>query len=141
MKKKLIFIIFFSFCLGFLSNTILIKITKSREPFFLKWECNEEGTVKWFSFDDKNGFKIIGNYNSIGLEMLSTFDDKKEYNQVTVFGKTYGGPIESINTPENNEMIEIDSFLSRSELINNHELKYYIVNSKIPKIIINDDGE
>ena len=37
-----------------------------------------------------------------------------------------------------NGLMIIDSFLTRRKTINNTEIKYYIDNSKVPKIIIAD---
>lgn len=142
--KKIILLIscfIFVFCLGFVTNIIINRISKSKIPIFVKWSYNEDRNFDGFSFSDKNGLIILGTYNSAGLETLYIYDENKNYIQDTAFGKTYDGPIESINPPKENELIEIDSFLSRIEYINNHELKYYIDNLEIPRIVLSDDEE
>lgn len=143
MKKKvlLIFCFIFVFCLGFVTNMIINGIVKSKAPIFMKWIYNEDGNLGVFSFNDNNGLNIFGTYNSIGLESLNICDDNKNYTQTTVFGKTYDGSIESPNPPEPGELIEIDSFLTRSEFINNHEIRYYIDNSENPKIVMENNLE
>ena len=140
MKKNffLIFLFVFVFCLGIISNQIFIQVKKNHEPFFLKWGYGENGNIGWYTLNDKNGLTIMGNYNSDGLESLNIYDDKKGYHQFTVFGTTYDGPIEEANPPEYDEIIEINSFLTRSEAINNKELRYYIEDSDDPKIVIQE---
>ncbi|MBC6719226.1 hypothetical protein [Treponema sp. Marseille-Q4130] len=139
--KKSIFLIFgfiFAFCLGLLTNIFLIQINKSKEPFTLKWFYNDEGNIDGYTLGDRNGLMIMGSYNPDGLETLNIYDEKKEYHQFTVFGKSYNGSVDSSEPPKANEIIEIDSFLTRTETINNAEIKYYIDNSKNPKIIMAD---
>lgn len=138
MKKKFFIMLsfFLVFFLGFLTSRIYRQIKTNREPLFLKWGYDANGNIGWYTLDDKNGLIIMGNYNSEGLESFSIYDDKKDYHQYTVFGKTYDGPIEQPDPPEYDEVIEVNSFLVRSEIINNKELRYYIENSDDPKIII-----
>lgn len=142
MKKRVVLVLcIFVFCLGFSSNLLLTQINKENAPFFLKWGCNTENNIESFSFDDKNGLIIMGNYNSEGFESFSIYYDKKDYHQCTVFGKTFDGSIDDANPPESNEIVEIDSFLTRTESINNQEIKYYIDNSSHPKIIFDNKVE
>ena len=143
MKKKIIlFILFiFVFCFGFLVNSIYIQIKKNYYPFFLKWGYNDKGNLDWYSFGDKNGLAIMGSYNSDGLETFIIIDEKKDYKQFTVFGKTYSGSIDNPTPPIDDEIIQIDSFLTRTEKINNYELQYYIDNSELPKIIFSENVE
>ena len=140
MKKNflLVFLFAFIFCLGFISDRIFIQIKKNQEPFFLKWGYGENKNIGWYTLNDKNGLTIMGNYNSDGLESLNIYDDKKDYHQFTTFGTTYDGPIEETNPPEYGEIIEINSFLTRSEVVNSKELRYYIDDSDDPMIIIQE---
>ena len=75
------------------------------------------------------------------LLMMRRVDEKKDYKQFTVFGKTYSGSIDNPTPPINDEIIQIDSFLTRTEKINNYELQYYIDNSELPKIIFSENVE
>jgi len=139
MKRKIFIcflIILVSFIIGFFSHYLIT--TKNEEPFFVEWFYGEGKNVKGFSFGDKNGLVITGNYGQEGLQVLNIYDDQQNYQQSTVFGKTYDGAIDKETPPEDDEIKEIDSFLSRSEIINNNEIRYYITNSVNPEIMIDE---
>ena len=139
MKKYFILIILSS-CISFLFGIALCHFTKIRkdtkQPFSIKSFYSEEGALESFSFGDNNGLTIIGVYSSDGLETLNIYDEEKDYQQSTSFVKSYGGKINGPEPPKDDEIFEINSFLIRSEVINNKELQYYIENTDNPEIIM-----
>ena len=142
MKKYFISSILSS-CICFLLGIgicYFINIRKNtKQSFSIKSFYSEEGALESFSFGDNNGLTIIGVYSSDGLETLNIYDEEKDYQQSTSFVKSYDGKINGPEPPKDDEIFELNSFLIRSEVINNKELLYYIENTDDPKIVLQED--
>lgn len=139
MKRK-IFVVLIIFILvyflGFFSNRLINQ--RNESPLFIDCSYDDNERIKSFLFSDNNGLLITVNYNLDSMQTINIYDEKNNYQQSTVFGKTYDGAIQKTTPPNDGEIIEIDSFLSRSEIINKKELRYYITDSENPEIIIDE---